>query len=516
MLEIIKEAGDNAIPQMTIVGSKNAPLAKKSGSKITGTAVPFELAHPRYPKNAASGKGGEFMEKGSTDYKMAVANNLVQAVKQGKMPLENAQKAAKDLGIANQPKAYDFSQDDLFLSSEVKPAKSTKLSKQVESQKSKQNMLRKPVEQPKQIAQKKDESISQPATLEQSFKQKESELLNAKSKYFEAKSKYSEALDFGKSQNLLKKLREEMLASKAKMSTIQDEYWDIKDKYHEEKAKPLKEIAKKEAEIKAKGTSLEYLLAKTKNKWEQVAPTEYIKGMKWSLPQEYREEFIKTLDKSLAGEVSSKSKWLNPKDINPNAPPPTEQQVRDIWAYTGTSTCQSMNGSLRGVFQDNELESKAIQMAERTSNALKALPDYKGTVYRGTLLPLDIAEKLEVGATYADPGFLSTSTSMDVASGFADTSSAGQVQVIFQIEGKHQGKNVDPISAFKGKEKEILFAPNSHFKITKISTHKDYPLIHLEQIKTPRTKLSSVSTKAKKEIKSRQKAIADRFNVSPS
>lgn len=102
MLKIIKlNSGYSAIPQMTIVSSQKAALASNSKAKITNTAIPFELAHPRYPKNAANGKGGEFMPKGSADYKTAVGTNLLTAVKQGKLKLQEAQAAAKQLGITN-------------------------------------------------------------------------------------------------------------------------------------------------------------------------------------------------------------------------------------------------------------------------------------------------------------------------------------------------------------------------------------------------------------------------------
>lgn len=89
MLKIIACQSDVEIPQMTIMGSRKAPLSNKNDAKIVGQ-VPFEALHPKYPKGAPQGKGGEFMPKGSSDYKTAVANNLVAEVKKGNLTIEQA------------------------------------------------------------------------------------------------------------------------------------------------------------------------------------------------------------------------------------------------------------------------------------------------------------------------------------------------------------------------------------------------------------------------------------------
>jgi hypothetical protein len=114
MLKIFTIQSPITIPQMTIVGSQNTPLSNKKSqitgtaipsditathSNVTGTAIPFNIAHPRYPKGTPNGKGGKFMKKGSNDYKVAVASNLAKAVKLGRIPLADAQKAAQKLKL---------------------------------------------------------------------------------------------------------------------------------------------------------------------------------------------------------------------------------------------------------------------------------------------------------------------------------------------------------------------------------------------------------------------------------
>jgi len=63
---------------MTIIESQKTPLAKQK-SKVLATARPilFNIAHPRYPKATVNTKGGEFMEKGSKDYKIAVVTRIM-------------------------------------------------------------------------------------------------------------------------------------------------------------------------------------------------------------------------------------------------------------------------------------------------------------------------------------------------------------------------------------------------------------------------------------------------------
>ena len=151
--------------------------------------------------------------------------------------------------------------------------------------------------------------------------------------------------------------------------------------------------------------------------------------------------------------------------LNPEAPPPTEDQAKAINTYTG-SMYRDINGLLRGSkqFGDPEYEQKVQDVVDKAAEGLRSLPDYKGETYRGTALNDDIVAKMKVGGTYSDKGFLSTSSNPNIADNFSSSNSAGKTQVLFTIQGKH-GTDISSASKF-GNEKEILFNPSSKFKIT--------------------------------------------------
>jgi hypothetical protein len=151
--------------------------------------------------------------------------------------------------------------------------------------------------------------------------------------------------------------------------------------------------------------------------------------------------------------------------LNPEAPPPTEDQAKAINTYTG-SMYRDINGLLRGKkdFADPEYKQKVQDIADKAAEGLRSLPDYKGETYRGTALNDDIVAKMKVGGTYSDKGFLSSSSNPNIADNFSSSNSAGKTQVFFTINGKH-GKDISSASEFEN-EKEILFNPSSKFKIT--------------------------------------------------
>jgi hypothetical protein len=505
MLEIIRHTSSDAIPQMTIMGSQKTQLSNQK-AQIVGAAIPFEIAHPRYPKASGGSKGGEFMEKGSKDYNVAVVTGMAKAVKSGQMPLENARQALKGMGIvAKQPitpvKAPQQNLDTTKANQEQIASQPinllTKIKNIVESVKNKISDISKKYKNTK--ANKTEKKASQidlnslsAENLKGLHNQYNNELKSAKAKYYET----------------LKK-------GKANAKTMAELNQAVKLATEKVNAVNKHLLAGKTVDsLPSKSNHKEDFLSVAKKNWENVLSQpnkakEYLNSLKYDAIEDKKNNFIRTLKSNLNGEVHPASKWLDPKDINPNAPPPTLQQVRDIYAYTGTSTCQSMNYTLRGAVNDPDVEPLAIKMAQRTSDALKTLPDYKGNVYRGTKVPLDLAQNLQVGSTYSDPAFLSTSTDMGVARKFMKKGSDGHsVKMIFQIEGEHQGKDIDPISAFKGGEKEVLFDANSQFKVVKISTHEGYPLVHLQQIKSEQIPLDEVARKSKENIKAREKYIS--------
>lgn len=153
--------------------------------------------------------------------------------------------------------------------------------------------------------------------------------------------------------------------------------------------------------------------------------------------------------------------------LNPDAPPPTEEQANAINVYTGFQYAE-INSALRGTGDfSKEDRSALLDFAKEANDGLKALPNYSGETYRGTALPTDVVDKLKVGGTYSDKAFLSTSSSKEVAEGFSSRSIPENTQrVLFTIEGKY-GKDISKASEYKS-EKEVLFSPSSKFKITSV------------------------------------------------
>lgn len=167
--------------------------------------------------------------------------------------------------------------------------------------------------------------------------------------------------------------------------------------------------------------------------------------------------------------------------LNPDAPPPTEDQAKAINTYTG-SMYRDINGLLRGSkqFGDPEYEQKVLDVVEKASEGLRSLPDYKGETYRGTALSNEIVEKMQVGGTYSDKGFLSTTSDKNIADTFSGSNAGtGKTQVFFTIDGKH-GKDISSASKF-GNEKEILFNPSSKFRITSMENKDGILYVGMKQ-----------------------------------
>jgi hypothetical protein len=167
--------------------------------------------------------------------------------------------------------------------------------------------------------------------------------------------------------------------------------------------------------------------------------------------------------------------------LNENAPPPTEEQAVAINTYTG-SMYRDINGLLRGKkdFNDPEYEKEVQDIADKASEGLRSLPDYKGETYRGTSLDNSLIAKMKVGGTYSDKGFLSTSSDPKIADAFnGGNAGVGKTAVLFTIDGKH-GKDISKASSYDD-EKEILFNPNSKFKITSMEEKDGYLQVGMKQ-----------------------------------
>ncbi|WP_325892980.1 ADP-ribosyltransferase [Grimontia sp. NTOU-MAR1] len=119
-------------------------------------------------------------------------------------------------------------------------------------------------------------------------------------------------------------------------------------------------------------------------------------------------------------------------------------------------------------------------------SVMNKLPNFKGTVYRGSSIKNSLLEKLNVGDILHEKAFLSTSTIPSVAKNFSATGvyqnlSAAQ----FKIDLKSSGRAINAYT-FKAYEAEILAKPNTYFRveaIERISAEQNY--IKLREIKNP-------------------------------
>lgn len=137
------------------------------------------------------------------------------------------------------------------------------------------------------------------------------------------------------------------------------------------------------------------------------------------------------------------------------------------YTYVNGRNYRDMNKLLRnGVLEDDvESEVEVRQCIEKAVEGLTKMPTYQGNVYRSILLKPDALDVLlnnyRLGETVLDPAFSSTSATPEGAF------EGGNVN--FEIKSK-TGVYVAPISAIP-EEHEVLFKPNTKFKINKISSY---------------------------------------------
>ena len=94
------------------------------------------------------------------------------------------------------------------------------------------------------------------------------------------------------------------------------------------------------------------------------------------------------------------------------------------------------------------------------SHALDKLPDYDGRSYRGTNLRQEVLDSMQPGGTHTDPGYLSSSTDINMAESFRDR---GDSNALITIDGK-TGTDIEPFSSNRG-ESEILFTGGTTFEV---------------------------------------------------
>ncbi|AQS35660.1 ADP-ribosyltransferase exoenzyme [Shewanella psychrophila] len=136
---------------------------------------------------------------------------------------------------------------------------------------------------------------------------------------------------------------------------------------------------------------------------------------------------------------------------------------------------------LGGLFGDAAQRSvKAIK------SALNKLPNYKGTVYRGSTIKNVLLEKINVGDIFHERAFLSTSMIPSYARTFsASAAYEGASAAQFKISLKSAGRAINAYT-FKAYEAEILAKPNTYYRIEAINRlSRNQNFIKLREIKNP-------------------------------
>lgn len=172
--------------------------------------------------------------------------------------------------------------------------------------------------------------------------------------------------------------------------------------------------------------------------------------------------------------------------VSEEYPDITKDGVAGVYDYT-TENYQGMNPYLRDIDplspeQQSILDSDSVRnMTEdqrtaweerivKTDEGLASLPPYRAdpgdpisTTWRGLHASDDLLRQLEVGGTFSDPAYLSTSTDSRVAEQFALTADPGRTPTLLAIEG-YDGVDVSQLSRYTS-EAEILFPRGSQFEV---------------------------------------------------
>ena len=132
-------------------------------------------------------------------------------------------------------------------------------------------------------------------------------------------------------------------------------------------------------------------------------------------------------------------------------------EAAHIVAYSGNAY-KKTNAQLRS----GQLDPATYRHSKQLEKALSKLPAYDGTVYRKADLTEAQFSKYKTGSVTIERGFTSSSTEMGTWSG----------SYKYQIKSK-TGRNITQLSSHPG-ENEVLFLPNTGFRVTKVSGNVIY------------------------------------------
>ncbi|MCK9154646.1 MAG: ADP-ribosyltransferase domain-containing protein [Paludibacteraceae bacterium] len=166
-----------------------------------------------------------------------------------------------------------------------------------------------------------------------------------------------------------------------------------------------------------------------------------------------------------------------------------------IYEYTGVDY-QKINKYLRGETTEDSVFSPELKgKSSLLVHALRKLPAFKGTVYRGTELDdpsILTIMTMKPGDLIYMKSFTSSSISKDKAKGFS-------ADVLFEIETT-TGRDVSHISEYPTEE-EVILSPDTRYEITEISYQDQMINVKLKELlPTEHKKKMPINIRNKREI----------------
>ncbi|WP_218028074.1 ADP-ribosyltransferase, partial [Streptomyces niveus] len=170
---------------------------------------------------------------------------------------------------------------------------------------------------------------------------------------------------------------------------------------------------------------------------------------------------------------------------NPMTEDFTAEDALTIADYTGYKA-ETINKWLRNPANGDGDPNKFRDDMDR---ALDHLPKVEGTFYRGTFMSDEMLKKFASGESVEFPEYLSTSSDPAKAERALKKTEAknipGGENVLLEIESDN-GRNIDPLSRYRGQESEVLIPRGGAFEkvgeTTKIIGGKEYKVIKVKQV----------------------------------
>ncbi len=167
----------------------------------------------------------------------------------------------------------------------------------------------------------------------------------------------------------------------------------------------------------------------------------------------------------------------------PPPPPPDAIEMAMLDFYRNELGYDAVNRFLRGEKNGDKSPEAVMAVAKLIASALNRLP--QGTtvaereVYRGAPLESEVLARFVVGENYLSHSFMSTSSNPPTALKFATgTHPSSRKQVFFTILSR-TGRLVNDLGGY---EKEIIFLPETSFKVKSKGEKAGDAFIEMEEI----------------------------------